>query len=79
MGYTYSQGEAIRLTHQEDPKMKLYIYSLEDNSHIATINGDSNEACEAKAKETYGYNEYGWTYSLVGLTDENDEAEEIEL
>ena len=60
---------------------KLYVYSLEDNSHVATITGDDNAACETKANEVYGSNDYGWTYSPAfgaksGLT-ENGDAEEI--
>ena len=60
----------------------IYVYSLEDNSHVATITGADNAACEAKADEIYGSNDYGWTYSpafgaVDGLT-ENADAEEIE-
>lgn len=62
--------------------MKLYVYSLEDNTHVATITGADSAACEAKANELYGSNDYGWTYSpAFGATDgleENDDAEEIE-
>jgi hypothetical protein len=62
--------------------MKLYIYSLENNLHVATVSGESNAACEAKAEAAYGSNDYGWTYSpAVGATDgltENENAAEIE-
>ena len=64
-------------------KMKLYIYSNETNEHVATITGATNTACEEKAEETYGSNDYSWTYSQAfgfggGLLEENDDAEEIE-
>ena len=63
--------------------MKLYIYSLENNIHCATVNGESNDACERKAEETYGSNDYGWTYSpAFGAADgikENAEAGEIHI
>lgn len=60
----------------------LYVYSLEDNSHVATITGADNKTCEDKANDVYGSNDYGWTYSPAfgssdGLT-ENDDAEAIE-
>lgn len=62
--------------------MKLYIYSLENNQHVATVTGDSNEACERKAQETYGSNDFAWTYSpAFGMSDgleQNEEAKEIE-
>jgi len=63
-------------------EMKLYIYSLENNLHVATITGDDNATCEAKAAEVYGSNDYGWTYSPAfgayeGLV-ENDDAEQID-
>ena len=67
---------------KERQAMKLYIYSLENNVHLATVNGDSNAACERKAEEAYGSNDHGWTYSpAFGTTDgleENDAAVEIE-
>jgi hypothetical protein len=60
----------------------LYVYSLEDNSHVATITGDDNKACEAKANDVYGSNDFGWTYTpAFGASDgleENDDAEVIE-
>ena len=43
--------------------INLYIYSIEDNSHVATITGGDNASCEAKADDMYGSNDYGWTYS----------------
>jgi len=62
--------------------MKLYIYSNETNEHIATITGDTNEACEAKAEELYSSNDYSNTYSpafgFSGGLVENSDAEEIE-
>lgn len=62
--------------------MKLYVYYLDDNSHAATITGNSNAACEAKANEVYGSNDFGWTYTpAFGTSDglvENDKAEIIE-
>lgn len=62
--------------------MKLYVYSLEDNQHVATITGASNAACEAAASNVYDPGDYGWTYTPAfgahgGLV-ENDEAEAIE-
>jgi hypothetical protein len=60
----------------------LYISSQEDNSHVATINGADNAACETMANDTYGSNDYGWTYTpAFGASDgleENDDAEVIE-
>ena len=62
--------------------MKLYIYSIENNIHVATVNGESNKSCERKAEEIYGSNDYGWTYSpAFGVADgieENAEAVQIE-
>jgi hypothetical protein len=62
--------------------MKLYIYSNETNEHVATITGATNTACEKKAEETYGSNDYSWTYSpafgVSGGLEENGDAEEIE-
>lgn len=63
--------------------MKLYIYNPENNEHIATIIGDSNEACERVAAERYGSGDgFAWTYSpAFGTADglvENTSAEEIE-
>jgi hypothetical protein len=60
----------------------LYVYDLENNDHVATITGADNAACETMANDTYGSNDYGWTYSPAfgmsgGLT-ENDDAEVIE-
>ena len=64
---------------------KLYIYSLESNQHVATVTGESNEACERAAEEIYGSNDFGWTYSPTSPTPScsdgllaNEEAEEIE-
>lgn len=57
-------------------KMKLYIYSNETDEHEATITGETNEACEAKAEEVYGSNDYYWTYTDSQEID--DSAEEIE-
>lgn len=63
-------------------KMKLYIYSNETNEHVATITGESNAACEAKAEDTYGSNDYSWTYSPAfgcdGGLEENEDAKEID-
>jgi len=73
-----------RMTPDAKPTktMKLYIYSLESNQHAATVTGETNEACERVAEETYGSNDFGWTYSpAFGCSDgliENDEAKEIE-
>jgi hypothetical protein len=62
--------------------MTLYIYSNETNQHVATITGSTNAACEAKAEETFGSNDYAWTYSpAVGTADgliANENVEEID-
>ena len=62
--------------------MKLYIYSNETNEHVSTITGATHTTCEAKAEETYGSNDYSWTYSpafgLGGGIEENGDATEIE-
>lgn len=62
--------------------MKLYIYSLENNLHVATVTGETNAACESAAEAAYGSNDYAWTYSpAFGMTDgltENEGAKEIE-
>ncbi|MBF0448708.1 MAG: hypothetical protein HQL67_10950 [Magnetococcales bacterium] len=57
--------------------MELFIYNLEDNSHVATITGDNNEACEAAAHDAGYVNDFGWTYSPAfafdgGLTLDHD-------
>lgn len=61
--------------------MKMYVYSLEDNSHVGTIIGESNEACDKVFNERYDINDYAATYSpAFGSSDgleENQEAEEI--
>jgi len=63
--------------------MKLYVYGLEDNAHIATITGDNNSACESKAAElNYDNDGCGWTYNpafgAAGGLIENAAAEEID-
>jgi hypothetical protein len=62
--------------------MELYVYSLEDNTHIATIKGANNKACEDKAVElNYDNDGCGWTYSPAFGVDggliENADAEKI--
>jgi hypothetical protein len=42
--------------------MNLYIYSLEDLKHVATISGKDEGSIEAKANDAYDASEYGWTY-----------------
>ena len=63
--------------------MNLYIYSLEDLKHVATISGKDEGSIEAKANDAYDASEYGWTYSpAFGTNDgliENSEAEEISV
>ena len=63
--------------------MKLYIYNIEDNTHVATITGNDNVACEAEAYDAYGSGDYGWTYSpafgFSGALEENGDAEEHEI
>lgn len=47
----------------------LYIYRLEDKVIVATVTGNSNEECEAKAEATeYSTNDHGWSYNDNGLT-----------
>ncbi|HRF12706.1 MAG: hypothetical protein AW09_000360 [Candidatus Accumulibacter phosphatis] len=59
----------------------LYLYSLEDRAHVATVTGADHATVEAKADEIYGSNDYGWTYSPAFGADgglmENGGAEEI--
>ena len=59
----------------------LYVYSAETNALAATITGDDNIACEAKAAADFGSDDYGWTYSpAFGATDgivSNDSAIDI--
>lgn len=43
--------------------MTLYIYSSETGNLMARIHGDTNAACEGKADELYGSNDYEWAYS----------------
>ena len=46
----------------------LYIYRLEDKVIVATVTGDTNEECEAKAEDTpYSTNDHGWRYDDNGL------------
>jgi hypothetical protein len=47
----------------------IYIYRLEDNVIVATVTGQTNEECEAKAEATqYSTNDHGWSYNDNGLT-----------
>ncbi len=62
--------------------MKLYIYSVSDMHHIATVSGDTNSACERAASAAYDLNdEYATTYTpAFGSVDgilENENAEQI--
>lgn len=62
--------------------MKYHVYSTEDNSHVATISGSSNEAIDKAFNRHFDINSFGGTYSPAfgaghGLV-ENDEAEEID-
>jgi|JI10StandDraft_1071094.scaffolds.fasta_scaffold297980_3 hypothetical protein len=46
----------------------LYIYRLEDKVIVATVTGETNEECEAKAEATlYSINDHGWCYDDNGL------------
>jgi len=46
----------------------LYIYRLADNVIVATVTGETNDECEAKAEATqYNTNDHGWSYSDNGL------------
>ena len=42
--------------------MKLYIYELGSQEHLATLTGDSFDDCETQAIAMFGIDsEYGWT------------------
>ena len=42
----------------------LYVFSTEDNTLVARIEGETNEACENCASNNYGDTDtFGWTYS----------------
>ena len=43
-------------------KLEFYVFDLADDSHVATIFGDSNAACEAAFNEHYGSNDYWAAY-----------------
>jgi hypothetical protein len=63
--------------------MNYYIYSTATNQHVATITGNTNAACEAKAEEMGVDGEtLAGTYSpAFGCIDgllANDSVEEIE-
>ena len=49
--------------------MKAYVYNVETNEIVVVIEGESNEACEAKAHELnyMGVDEYGLTYTDAEL------------
>jgi len=51
--------------------MKAYIYNTETNEVVATIDGESNEACEAKADDLgyMGVDEYGLSYNDNDLSE----------
>jgi hypothetical protein len=61
--------------------MELYVFDPATLEHVATITGQDNEACEAKAGKLYSPDDYGWTYSpafgFVGGLAENPDALEI--
>ena len=44
--------------------MKLYIFNQETNEIVVIVNGETNEACEAKAEElNYDLDLYAWSYA----------------
>ena len=46
----------------------LYIYRLEDNVIVATVTGETNDECEAKAEATgLSTNDHGWAYTDTEL------------
>ena len=54
--------------------LRLFIYKLEDVPEnedfrkvkaVGIIEGDTNKACEEKAMDMYGFNDYGWTYNKM--------------
>lgn len=48
--------------------MTLYIYNVETNEIVMTIEGNTNAECESKALEAnYDQDVYGWTYTIEGL------------
>ena len=62
--------------------MKLYIYSVADMQHVATVTGNTSAACDRAASAAYDLNEeYAATYTpAFGAGDglvENDDAEQI--
>lgn len=64
-----------------EKKMEYYVYSAETNEHVATIVGDTDDACELAMENLYGINDYCGTYSpAFGTVDgliENPNAERI--
>mgnify|MGYP003396170959 CR=1 FL=1 len=54
----------MRVGNPGNDMTKLYVYSNETGQHIATICGESGEACEQLAQELgYGNDDYPYTYS----------------
>lgn len=45
--------------------MKAFVYNVETNEIVVVIEGETNQACEAKADELnyMGVDEYGLTYT----------------
>lgn len=49
--------------------MKAFVYNVETNEIVVVIEGDTNQACEAKAEELnyMGVDEYGLSYTDAEL------------
>ena len=48
--------------------MTIYIYSNETGKQVASHSAETNQECERWADETYGSNDYHWSYSDVPVS-----------
>jgi hypothetical protein len=57
--------------------MKMYIYNVDTNEIIATVERDTNKECEAAAAAAVGADDdhIGWTYADFGLWETTDTEE----
>lgn len=59
--------------------MKLYIFNQETNEIVAVVNGETNEACEAKAEELdYDSDLYASSYATGNELFETTETKTVE-
>jgi hypothetical protein len=59
--------------------MKLYIFNQETTEIVVIVNGETNEACEAKAEELdYDLDLYAWSYATGNELFETAETKEVE-